>query len=146
MPLLRAVPVVLRRRRAHRLEQTRPGGEDGAPGPAARADRAAPRAAGTMCGSPRTCGSAWTPCASGGAGSPAAAWTGWLICPATGRPRRISELTRAAVVALACQLPAATGVPLSRWTGPELLAEITRAGLGRQLSVSSVLRSWRGTR
>ena len=60
--------------------------------------------------------------------------------PRSGRPRRISELTRAGVVALACQLPAATGVPLSRWTGPELLAEITKAGLGRQLSVSSVLR------
>jgi transposase len=60
--------------------------------------------------------------------------------PRSGRPRRISELTRAAVVALACQLPAATGVPLARWTGPELLAEITKAGLGCQLSVSSVLR------
>src|ERR1700747_1825315 len=47
--------------------------------------------------------------------------------PRSGRPRRISELTRAAVVALACQLPAATGVPLSRWTGPELLAELTPA-------------------
>jgi transposase len=60
--------------------------------------------------------------------------------PRCGRPRRISELTRAAVVALACQLPAATGVPLSRWTGPELLAEVTRAGTGGELSVSSVLR------
>jgi len=60
--------------------------------------------------------------------------------PRCGRPRRISELTRAAVVALACQLPAASGVPLSRWTGPELLAEITRAGLAGPLSVSSVLR------
>jgi len=60
--------------------------------------------------------------------------------PRPGRPRRISELTRAAVVALACQLPAATGVPLSRWTGPELLAEITRAGAAQDLSVSSVLR------
>ena len=60
--------------------------------------------------------------------------------PRSGRPRRISELTRAAVVALACQLPAATGIPLSRWTGPELLAEITKAGLARQLSASSVLR------
>jgi Homeodomain-like domain len=29
------------------------------------------------------------------------------------RPRRISALDRATVVALACQLPAATGVPLS---------------------------------
>ena len=60
--------------------------------------------------------------------------------PRRGRPRRISELTRAAVVALACQLPAATGVPLSRWTGPELLAEVIKAGPGCQLSVSSVLR------
>jgi len=60
--------------------------------------------------------------------------------PRSGRPRRISELTRAAVVALACQLPAATGVPLSRWTGPELLAEVTRAGLARRISASSVLR------
>jgi transposase len=58
----------------------------------------------------------------------------------SGRPRRISELTRAAVVALACQVPAATGVPLSRWTGPELLAELTRAGAADQLSASSVLR------
>jgi transposase len=61
--------------------------------------------------------------------------------PRCGRPRRISELTRAAVVALACQLPAATGVPLSRWTGPELLAEITRAGAAdEKLPASSVLR------
>jgi transposase len=60
--------------------------------------------------------------------------------PRCGRPRRISELTRAAVVALACQLPAATGVPLSRWTGPELLAEVTRAGTDDKLSASSVLR------
>lgn len=60
--------------------------------------------------------------------------------PRSGRPRRISELTRAAVVALACQLPATTGVPLSRWTGPELLAEITQAAPQEKLSVSSVLR------
>jgi transposase len=60
--------------------------------------------------------------------------------PRPGRPRRISELTRAAVVALACQLPAATGVPLSRWTGPELLAEVTRAAPEERLSASSVLR------
>ena len=55
------------------------------------------------------------------------------------RPRRISAADRAAVVALACQLPAATGVPLSRWTGPELLAEVTRGGAA-ELSASSVLR------
>jgi Homeodomain-like domain len=60
--------------------------------------------------------------------------------PRVGRPRRISELTRAAVVALACQLPAATGVPLSRWTGPELLAEVTRAAPDDKLAASPVLR------
>jgi transposase len=42
----------------------------------------------------------------------------------SGRPRRISEADRAALIALACQLPAETGVPLSRWTGPELAAEL----------------------
>ena len=60
--------------------------------------------------------------------------------PRAGRPRRISEADRAAVVALACQLPAATGVPLSRWSGPELAAELTAQGLGGPVSVSSILR------
>jgi transposase len=60
--------------------------------------------------------------------------------PRSGRPRRISALERAAVVALACQLPAATGVPLARWSSPELAAEITKAGLASPISPSSVLR------
>jgi transposase len=60
--------------------------------------------------------------------------------PRSGRPRRISALERAAICALACQLPAATGVPLARWTGPELAAEIIKAGLAGQISSSSVLR------
>jgi hypothetical protein len=60
--------------------------------------------------------------------------------PRCGQPRRISALDRASVVALACQLPAATGVPLARCSGPELAAEITKAGLASQISPSSVLR------
>jgi transposase len=60
--------------------------------------------------------------------------------PRSGRPRRISALERAAVIVLACQLPAATGVPLARWSDPELAAEITKAGLASQISPSSVLR------
>ena len=60
--------------------------------------------------------------------------------PRSGRPRRISAAGRAAVVALACQLPAATGVPLSRWTGPELAAELTARGLAGPVSASSILR------
>src|SRR5229473_1899610 len=60
--------------------------------------------------------------------------------PRSGRPRRISALERAAICSLACQLPAATGVPLSRWTGPELAAELASRGLARPVSPSSVLR------
>ena len=61
--------------------------------------------------------------------------------PRSGRPRRISAAARAAVVALACQLPAATGVPLSRWTGPELAAELAAQHLvSEPVSVTSLLR------
>ena len=35
--------------------------------------------------------------------------------PRTGRPRRFTAETVAAVTALACTLPAETGIPLSRW-------------------------------
>ncbi len=65
---------------------------------------------------------------------------GLADAPRSGRPRRISAAERAEICALACQLPAATGVPLSRWTGPELAAEITRAGLASPISASSILR------
>ena len=66
---------------------------------------------------------------------------GLVDLPRTGRPRRITALERAAVVALACQLPAATGVPLARWTGPELAAELTAQGLvNSPVSASSILR------
>jgi Homeodomain-like domain len=58
--------------------------------------------------------------------------------PRPGRPRRISAADRAAVVALACQLPAVTGVPLARWTGPELHAGITAGLAGGTMSLSSL--------
>ncbi len=65
---------------------------------------------------------------------------GLADAPRAGRPRRISALERAAICALACQLPAATGVPLSRWSGPELAAELASRGLTGPVSASSVLR------
>jgi transposase len=37
--------------------------------------------------------------------------TGLADAPRSGRPRRITALERAEVCAMACQLPAATGVP-----------------------------------
>jgi transposase len=57
-----------------------------------------------------------------------------------GRPRTISAAVRAAVVALACQLPADTGVPLARWTGPELIAELTGIPGAQRISATSLLR------
>ena len=66
--------------------------------------------------------------------------SGLADLPRTGRPRRISALERAEVCALACQLPAATGVPLARWSCPELAAELASRGLTAQISVSSVRR------
>ena len=61
--------------------------------------------------------------------------------PRSGRPREISEAARAAVVALACQLPSVTGVPLARWSGPELKRELAAQGLvSEPVSVTSLLR------
>jgi transposase len=60
--------------------------------------------------------------------------------PRPGRPREISAAARAAAVALACQLPGETGVPLSRWTGPELARELAARGLAGLMSRSSLLR------
>ena len=60
--------------------------------------------------------------------------------PRGGRPRQITALERAQICALACQLPAQTGVPLARWTGPELRTEVLERGLVNAVPVSSVLR------
>jgi hypothetical protein len=61
--------------------------------------------------------------------------------PRSGRPRQISDADRAAMVALACQLPAESHVPLARWSGPELKREMEgRHLLSRPVSAASVLR------
>jgi transposase len=44
--------------------------------------------------------------------------------PRPGRPRRLPDTVRAEVIALACELPATGGVPLSRWSSPELAREL----------------------
>src|SRR6266496_1355992 len=51
---------------------------------------------------------------------------GLADAPRCGRPRRISAAERTAICSLACQLPAATGVPLSRLTGPVSASSILR--------------------
>jgi transposase len=60
--------------------------------------------------------------------------------PRSGRPPRLSPLQIAEVKALACQLPAETGVPLSRWSCPELAAEVISRGIAPAISASTVRR------
>ncbi|MGI5281939.1 helix-turn-helix domain-containing protein [Nonomuraea polychroma] len=60
--------------------------------------------------------------------------------PRCGRPPTFSPLQRAEIKALACQLPAETGVPLSCWSCPELAREAVTRGLAAAISASTVRR------
>ena len=60
--------------------------------------------------------------------------------PRSGRPPVFTAADRAEAVALACALPAESGVPLSRWTCPELARELAAR---RQIAASaSTIRRW----
>ncbi|MET9617172.1 IS630 family transposase [Kitasatospora indigofera] len=61
----------------------------------------------------------------------------------SGRPARFTPMQVAEAKALACQLPAETGVPLSRWSCPELAAELTARGITDSVSASTVRRRLR---
>ncbi|MDH6708702.1 transposase [Kitasatospora sp. MAA19] len=58
----------------------------------------------------------------------------------SGRPARFTPVQVAEAKALACQLPAETGVPLSRWSCPELAAELTAHQITDSISASTVRR------
>ncbi|MFJ9369757.1 IS630 family transposase [Nocardia sp. NPDC101769] len=60
--------------------------------------------------------------------------------PRSGRPPRFTPVQRAEIKALACQLPAETGVPLSRWSSSELAAETINRGVAETISASTVRR------
>jgi transposase len=65
--------------------------------------------------------------------------SGLKDAPRSGRPPVFTAADRAEVVALACALPAESGVPLSRWSCPELARElVTRCQVG--VSASTVRR------
>jgi transposase len=49
---------------------------------------------------------------------------GLADAPRSGRPPAFTAADRAEVIALACALPAESGVPLSRWSGPDLAREL----------------------
>ncbi|MGB8380965.1 MAG: IS630 family transposase [Dermatophilaceae bacterium] len=60
--------------------------------------------------------------------------------PRSGRPRRFTEIQRAEIKALACELPATQGVPLSRWTCLDLAFEVVNGGIVDTISPSTVRR------
>ncbi len=65
---------------------------------------------------------------------------GLADAPRSGRPRVFTATDRAEVITLACALPAESGVPLSRWSGPDLARELAAR---RQLAVSaSTIGRW----
>ncbi|MFF4607821.1 helix-turn-helix domain-containing protein [Streptomyces sp. NPDC001339] len=58
----------------------------------------------------------------------------------SGRPVSFTALQVAEVKALACQLPAGTGAPLSRWSCPELAREVVAQSIAGSISTSAVWR------
>jgi transposase len=58
----------------------------------------------------------------------------------SGRPARFTPVQVAEVKALACQLPAETGVPLSRWSCPDLAVEAVGRGIAAAISASTIRR------
>jgi hypothetical protein len=57
-----------------------------------------------------------------------------------GRPARFTPVQIAEVKALACQLPAETGLPLSRWSCPDLAGEVVDRGIIAAISASTIRR------
>ena len=60
--------------------------------------------------------------------------------PRPGRPRIFPAAVVAQVKALACEMPAASGAPLARWSCPELARHAVAEGIAPALSPSTVRR------
>ena len=65
---------------------------------------------------------------------------GLVDAPRPGRPRKFPAQVVAEVKALACELPAVTGVPLARWSCPELARQAAARGITPAVSASTVRR------
>lgn len=60
--------------------------------------------------------------------------------PRSGRPPRFTPVQAAQVKALACTLPAETGLPLSCWSGAELVREAVARGIAESISAATIGR------
>jgi transposase len=65
---------------------------------------------------------------------------GLADAPRSGRPPAFTAADRAEVIALACTLPAESGVPLSKWSGPDLAREL--AARCQIAASASTIRRW----
>src|SRR5260221_5639017 len=92
----------------------------------------------------------WSP--SGANGSSTSAWPGWATCRGEGAPRPFPPEVAVAVKALACELPATTGVPLARWHCPDLARQAAAQGIVASVSGTTIwrwlsadaIKPWRG--
>jgi transposase len=66
---------------------------------------------------------------------------GLADAPRSGRPRVFPATVVAQVKALACEMPATSGMPLARWSCPELARHAVASGITAALS-SSTVRRW----
>jgi len=65
---------------------------------------------------------------------------GLTDAPRPGRPRVFPATVAAGVKALACEMPAASGTPLARWSCPELARHAAASGIAPPPSPSTVRR------
>ena len=65
---------------------------------------------------------------------------GLADAPRPGRPRVFPARAVAEVKALACEMPAASGTPVARWTCPELARHAAASGIAPAPSASTVRR------
>lgn len=64
--------------------------------------------------------------------------------PRSGRPKVFTDVQAAGVKAMACELPAESGLPLSRWSSADLATEAVARGIVASISASTV-RRWLDT-
>ena len=67
-------------------------------------------------------------------------WVDWRIGPALADRRSFPPEARTEVKALACELPATSGVPLSRWSAAEVAREAMARGLVAKISGATLWR------
>src|SRR5215204_7768861 len=64
----------------------------------------------------------------------------WRIAPARADPRAFPPQARMEVKAIACELPATSGVPLSRWSTQEVAREAIARGIVAHISGTTIWR------